>query len=188
MKNFINIISFVSAIMKKRRDKSKLKLILITIAAVLFTLFIFIPVLFSLFGHSRSGNVALIPLEGPIGGSGGSFGSSSISSKEIVSFIEDADKNSEVKVLLLKIDSPGGSAVASDEIAVAVKKAKKPVVALIGEAGASGAYWIASATDHIIANRMSITGSIGVISSYLDRKSTRLNSSHSRASRMPSSA
>ena len=68
----------------------------------------------------------------------------------------------------MEINSPGGSAVASDEIATAVKNAKKPVISLIREVGASGGYWVASASDYIIANRMSITGSIGVISSYLE--------------------
>ena len=148
-------------------DRSKLKLVLITVAVVLFVLFVIFPVLLFLFSGSESGNVALIPIEGVIGESADGF-ASGVSSQDIVSFIEEADKNSEVKVILLEINSPGGSAVASDEIAAAVKKTQKPVVALIRESGASGAYWIASATDHIIANRMSITGSIGVISSYLE--------------------
>jgi len=155
--------------MKKRADRSRLRLVLITIGAVLFTLFVFLPIVFSLFDGSKLGNVALIPIEGEITGNGvQSFTTSSISSKEIVGFIEDADDNPQIKVLLLEINSPGGSAVASDEIASAVKKAQKPVVAYIREAGASGAYWIASAADHVIANRMSITGSIGVLSSYLE--------------------
>ena len=78
------------------------------------------------------------------------------------------EENKDIKAIVLEINSPGGSAVASDEIASAVKKSNKPTVAVIREAGASGGYWIASSTDHIIANRMSITGSIGVISSYLE--------------------
>lgn len=155
--------------MKKRVDRSRLKLVLLTIGAVLFMLFVFLPILFWLFAGSGAGNVALIPIEGAISGNGQQeFGVSSVSSKDIVSFIEEAEDNPRVQVLLLDINSPGGSAVASDEIATAVKKAQKPVVALIREAGASGAYWIASASDHILANRMSITGSIGVISSYLE--------------------
>lgn len=155
--------------MKKRVDRSRLKLVLLTIGAVLFTLFVFFPVIFSLFDGSTRGNVALIPIEGEITGNGAQgFGASAVSSKDIVSFIEDADENSQIEVLLLEINSPGGSAVASDEIATAVKRVQKPVVAYIREAGASGAYWIASAADHIIANRMSITGSIGVLSSYLE--------------------
>ena len=68
----------------------------------------------------------------------------------------------------MEINSPGGSAVASEEIANAVKKTNKTTVAWIREAGASGAYWVASSADHIVANRVSITGSIGVIASYLE--------------------
>lgn len=155
--------------MKKRVDRSRLRLVLMTIGAVLFSLFIVLPLLFAIFDGSKLGNVALIPVEGAITADGSQeLGMSSASSKEVVSFIEDADDNPQVKVLLLEINSPGGSAVASDEIASAVKKTKKPVVALIREAGASGGYWVASAADYIIANRMSITGSIGVLSSYLE--------------------
>src|SRR3989338_154887 len=169
IKNFINNYSFFSLFMKKRVDRSKLKLILLTVAAVLFVLFVVFPLFLFMIGDSKQGNVALIPIEGEITENGGQgFSTSSVSSREIVQFIEDADANPEVQVLLLDINSPGGSAVASDEIAAAVKKSSKPVVALIREAGASGAYWIASAADHVIANRMSITGSIGVLSSYLE--------------------
>ncbi len=146
-----------------------MKIVLITIGAVFFVIFIIIPVVFSLFDGPQLGNVALIPIEGAITGNGDQeFGALTVSSKDLVGFIEDAQDNLQVKVLLLEINSPGGSAVASDEIASAVKKSKKPVVALIREAGASGGYWIASAADYIIANRMSITGSIGVLSSYLE--------------------
>lgn len=150
--------------------KSRIKPILLTILAVLFTLFIIIPLVFSLFSNSNPlGNVASIPIQGIItADGGGSLGQETVSSSDIVQFIDDADKNPSVKVILLEINSPGGSAVASDEIASAVKRAQKPIVALIREIGASGGYWIASSTDHIIANRMSITGSIGVISSYLE--------------------
>lgn len=144
------------------------KYVLLIIGAVLLVIFVILPVFFSLFDGSKIGNVALIPIEGPITVNGGtSLGSTTVSSQKIREFIEDADKNKQVKVIVLEINSPGGSAVASDEIASAVKNAEKPVVALIREVGASGGYWVASSADYVIANRMSITGSIGVISSYL---------------------
>lgn len=151
-------------------QKSRVKPILLTILAVLFTLLVIIPLFLSFFSKSNLlGNVARIPITGTITGEGGSsFGREAVSSSDLVEFIEDADENPSVKVILLEINSPGGSAVASDEIASAVKRAQKPVVALIREVGASGGYWIASAADHVIAHRMSITGSIGVISSYLE--------------------
>ena len=102
-------------------------------------------------------------------GSGSStLGQQIASSKDIVSFIQDANKNPQIKAIILEINSPGGSPVASDEISTAIKQSPKPVVSLIREVGASGGYWVASATEYSVANRMSITGSIGVVSSYLE--------------------
>lgn len=117
-----------------------------------------------------SGNVAVIEIRGPIMRDWGtsSFGEAVTSSEDVVGFIEEIDKDSSIKAIVIDINSPGGSAVASDEIAQALKRTNKTTVSIIHEVGASGAYWIASATDTIIANRMSITGSIGVIASYLE--------------------
>lgn len=151
-------------------QRCKIKPILLTLAAFLVFIFVIIPLSLLVFDGKEIGNVALIPINGVILGDGGStsFGMAVVSSQDIVSFIEEADADATLKAIILEINSPGGSAVASDEVAVAVKKAEKPVIALIREVGASGAYWIASASDYVVANRMSITGSIGVISSYLE--------------------
>ncbi len=138
---------------------------------VLSLLFVFVVILPLLFGSAPSGNIAHIALEGTIMGSGGGgvFGDSGIiSSQSVVAYIEEADADPSIDALYIEINSPGGSAVASDEIAAALEQVSKPSVAVIREAGASGGYWIASSADHIVANRMSITGSIGVISSYLE--------------------
>lgn len=89
------------------------------------------------------------------------------SSDDIRGLIRKADRNDGIKAIVLRINSHGGSAVASEEIADEIKRTNKTTVAWIREIGTSGAYWIASSTDHVIANRMSITGSIGVIASYL---------------------
>ena len=89
------------------------------------------------------------------------------SSDDIRRLIRKADRNDGIRAIVFKINSPGGSAVASEEIAREIQKTNKTTVAWIREIGTSGAYWIASASDHVIANRMSITGSIGVIASYL---------------------
>lgn len=120
--------------------------------------------------ESLSGNVALIPVDGVITGSDDSefLFESATSSLDTVELIEKADKNPNIKAIILEINSPGGSAVASEEIAKAVKKANKTTVAWVREAGASGAYWVASSADYVVANRVSITGSIGVIASYLE--------------------
>lgn len=149
--------------------RSRTKSIILTLIAVIFILFVLLPISLSLFNGSKTGNVAIIPIEGVITGSGdGYMGSKTLSSQVIVGFIEEAIENPQVEAIILEINSPGGSAVASDEIATAIKKSEKPSLSIIREVGASGGYWVASATDHIIANRMSITGSIGVISSYLE--------------------
>jgi protease-4 len=116
-----------------------------------------------------TGNVAVVPIKGVISTDGNSdIWESGTPSADIVEWIEDADKDSATKAILLEIDSPGGSPVATDEIARAVKEAGKPVIAVIRERGASGAFWIASAADYVFANRMSLTGSIGVTSSRLE--------------------
>ena len=120
--------------------------------------------------ESLSGNVALIPIDGIIVGAKDSeyIFETITSSPETVEFIEKANKNPNIKAIILEINSPGGSAVASEEIANAVKKTNKTTVAWVREIGTSGAYWVASSSDYIVANRVSITGSIGVIASYLE--------------------
>ena len=118
------------------------------------------------------GNVVVIPVNGPIlshSSSGGLFGSEvSSSSSFIVETLRKAQDDNSVKAIVLSIDSPGGSAVASQEIVEAIKMVDKPTIAVIRSVGASGAYWVASATDKIYSNPLSIVGSIGVTSSYLE--------------------
>lgn len=116
----------------------------------------------------ETGNIAVIPIEGLITTDGPTSWAIGVKSKDIVELLEKAEKNKEIKAILLEINSPGGSPVGTDEIAQAVKRAEKPVIAVIRESGASGAYWIATAADKIFANRMSITGSIGVKASHLE--------------------
>jgi protease-4 len=80
--------------------------------------------------------------------------------------IHTAAANEDVKAIVLRIDSPGGSAFASEEIRLALAQAQKdgiPVVASMGSLAASGGYWIAATADEIIASPATITGSIGVI-------------------------
>ena len=156
-----------SVVVSATPKKSFFKRPVVIISFVLFFIFFVLPILFN---STPTGNVALIKVEGIImgGSSGSSFTSNIVSSQSIVNFIKQADENPSIKAIVLEINSPGGSAVASDEIATAIKQSTKPTISLIREVGASGGYWIASATDHSVANRMSITGSIGVISSYLE--------------------
>ncbi len=115
-------------------------------------------------------NVAIIPVHGVItlSGSNDLFSPQTASATDIVRYIEQADDTRGIRLIVLEINSPGGSAVASQEIASAIQRAETPTVAWVREVGASGAYWIASQTDYVIANPMSITGSVGVIASYLE--------------------
>ena len=116
-----------------------------------------------------SGNVAMIPIKGVIANGGSDFfGRDAVSSDDIAESIEKAGGNSEIRAIIFEIDSPGGSPVASEEIVRAIKNVNKTTVAWIRETGASGAYWVASATDYIVASSLSITGSVGVISSYIE--------------------
>lgn len=80
--------------------------------------------------------------------------------------LDSAEKDASVKVILLQINSPGGSIVATKQVVEKVREVreKKPVVSWIGDLGASGAYYIAAASDYIVADADSLTGSIGVIS------------------------
>jgi protease-4 len=116
-----------------------------------------------------SGNVAVIPIKGVImiDQDDSLFATGVASSTSVVALIEEAEQDETIEAIVFDINSPGGSPVASAEIARAIKESSKPTVAVIREVGASGAYWAASAADHIIANEVSITGSIGVLASYL---------------------
>lgn len=152
--------------------KGKWRVVIITLAVLIIISF-FLAGFISLFIDSDYeplvGNVALIEIKGTIlGEDDGNFLFEDVaSSTEIIKLIKKAEENPEIKAIIFEINSPGGSAVASDEISQEIKKSTKPTVAWIREIGTSGAYWIASANDVIIANKMSITGSIGVIASYL---------------------
>jgi protease-4 len=80
--------------------------------------------------------------------------------------IRDAGRDASVKAILLRVDSPGGSAIASDQILAAVKKAQaagKPVVVSMGSVAASGGYYISASANRIVAEPGTITGSIGVL-------------------------
>lgn len=112
--------------------------------------------------HS-SNKIAVINIEGEIvfGGSD----DSSAGSDSIVPLLRQARLDKDVQGVILRINSPGGSAIASELIrqeAEAIQKAGKPVVTSMGGMAASGGYWIASTSDKIIASPSTITGSIGI--------------------------
>ena len=117
-------------------------------------------------------NVALISIHGEIATYSyyteeGEY-SDMVSSEEIVKYIDIIEDDEYMEALIVEIDSYGGYPVASEEIMNALKKMKTPVVALIREGAASGAYLIATGADKIYASEMSDIGSIGVSMSYID--------------------
>lgn len=84
----------------------------------------------------------------------------------ITALIRQAQYDPSIKALVLRVDSPGGSALASEQIRVAltqVQQSDKPVVISMGSTAASGGYWISATADEIWASPATITGSIGVI-------------------------
>lgn len=106
--------------------------------------------------------IAVIPIQGQIGIDG------SADPITISKLIDKANKDIMIKAIILEINSPGGSVVASKEIANAIKSAQKPTVAWIREVGASGAFWAATSADKVVADPASMTGSVGVEASYID--------------------
>jgi len=84
--------------------------------------------------------------------------------------LSDARKKKRIKAVVLRIDSPGGSATASDLIwrEISLTARQKPVVCSMGNTAASGGYYLASAADHIMASEATLTGSIGVIGGKFD--------------------
>lgn len=118
---------------------------------------------------SESGPVALVRLTGSIamsaGGNGIFGGRGGIIEKEVSRTISRLEKDDDVKAVVLRIDSPGGSALASDLMWHQLMKLrkKKPLVVSVGEMAASGGYYLSCSGDFIFAEPMSIVGSIGVV-------------------------
>jgi protease IV len=121
----------------------------------------------STIGLMGGSTIAVIYCTGSImGGEGGSdpiFGET-MGANRVIRDIKQATRNSYISAIILRINSPGGSAIASEKIWNAVIEAKKekPVIASISDLGASGGYYIAMAADTILAQRSSLVGSIGV--------------------------
>ncbi len=116
--------------------------------------------------NGSKNKIAVIPIEGVI--SGQSFGRSGYS---MVDLIDDqfarAAHDERVKAVILKVNSPGGEVLASDDIYKIVQKfqdtTRKPVLADMGSLAASGGYYVSAPCQWIVANELTITGSIGVI-------------------------
>ncbi len=143
--------------------KNPVLVVLATAAALGAIFFVLLFLAYSLTGGSRSSSklsvvgqnkVALVKLEGVL-----------LSSEHIVEELNDYADDSSVKAIVLRVDSPGGGVVPSQEIYNAVKHARqegKKVAVSTGSVAASGGYYVAAAADLIVANPGTMTGSIGV--------------------------
>lgn len=107
----------------------------------------------------KGSNIAVILAEGDI-----SVDGDGLTSEKICKYIREARLDKDIKTIVLRVNSPGGSALASDEIWREVKLAneKKKVIVSMGDVAASGGYYIASPAGTIFAEPTTITGSIGV--------------------------
>jgi len=104
--------------------------------------------------------IAVIPLDGVIAGTGST---GVITPGDFRDTLNQALDDDTVKAIVLRVDSPGGTVAASEEIALYVKAADKPIVVSVGDVDASGAYMVSSQADRIVALPGSAVGSIGVI-------------------------
>jgi protease-4 len=113
--------------------------------------------------QKSTNRIAVIVAEGDIVDGEGS--SSEIGGDSFARELRKLRLDKSVKAVVMRVNSPGGSAMASDVIQreiIAIKEAKKPVVVSMGNVAASGGYWISTYADHIFAEPATITGSIGV--------------------------
>jgi protease-4 len=117
-------------------------------------------------GDRRGKKIAVVYAIGPImtGKSESDlFGGQIMGSTTIVEALRKANDDEQVVAIVLRIDSPGGSALASDLIWHETQMIKKPIVASMGDVAGSGGYYIAMGADRIVATPGTITGSIGVV-------------------------
>lgn len=117
-----------------------------------------------------SANVALLNIYGVISDAeaGGLFASAEgANANQLIKSIQAAREDQQIKAILLRINSPGGTAAASQAVYEELMRTRKEtgikIIASLGDVAASGGYYVASAADHIVANPSTVTGSIGVI-------------------------
>ncbi|HEY9880192.1 MAG TPA: signal peptide peptidase SppA, partial [Leptolyngbyaceae cyanobacterium] len=124
--------------------------------------------------RSSKNQIAVVYAEGPIVDGDGDSGLSSsqvIAGNRVARQLRELRKDDEVKAVVLRVNSPGGSATASEIILREVRllrESGKPVVVSMGNVAASGGYWISSLADKIVAEPTTITGSIGVFSLFVN--------------------
>src|SRR5437899_125206 len=119
-------------------------------------------------GLNKGEKIAVVYAAGDIVSGSSQFGSSgeeTIGSDSLVKVLKDVRDDSSIKAVVFRVDSPGGSGLASDIIWKGIEsvKEKKPVVVSMGDVAASGGYYISTGANKIVAEPSTITGSIGVV-------------------------
>lgn len=125
------------------------------------------------FNLDTADKIAVINVEGEI--VWGSSDENSAGSDDIVALLNKARSDKQIHGVILRVNSPGGSAVGSELIRQAVEdlqKSGKPVVVSMGGLAASGGYWISATADHIVAAPTTLTGSIGIFGLAVDFEKT----------------
>ncbi len=124
---------------------------------------------------SGSERIVVIEVSGAIGVETPDFGGRQLTTEQYIQQIQQAANDSRVRAVVLRINSPGGGVVASNEIHAALmqfRETGKPLIASMGTVAASGGYYIATAAERIYANPDTFTGSLGVIISLLNYEET----------------
>jgi protease-4 len=117
--------------------------------------------------------IAVVPLQGMITGDQPGMSRSSVRHRQVARTLRALAEDESARAVVLYIDSPGGSALASELMHREIVRLarKKPVVAFFGEVAASGGYYLACACQRIVAQPLAITGSIGVVSAKVEASS-----------------
>jgi len=122
--------------------------------------------------RGSEGTIAVVYAQGQIvpGSEDSPFGGGMLASADFTETMRDAREDDRVDAVVVRVNSPGGSASASDAILreIALTQEEKPVVISMGNVAASGGYWIATAANAIVADPLTITGSIGVFGLHLN--------------------
>jgi len=116
----------------------------------------------------QGSQIAVLYANGTIAQQRSGFNFEGISAHEMNSILDDITENEDIRAVVIRVNSPGGSALESDIILEKISrlKEKKPVVISMGDVAASGGYYISCASDYIFADPFTITGSIGVVSMF----------------------
>lgn len=113
---------------------------------------------------TKAHSIAVVYAEGSIAAQAGSYNNPHLTSKMFDTIIDDINDDASIRAVVLRINSPGGSALESEMIYQQLRRIYKPVVVSMSNVAASGGYYISCTADYVFADPFSITGSIGVVS------------------------